>query len=225
MSKKDQDFDVCKFYMYNGPNYYLNSRALVFNIFLEPEGPEVSYYWDEVQSVFPSMKKKKPSTVIDLFANVVTEVLKMDIGLYINNFSVKEDGKYYVVAVECLDSYIAEEAVYLVSEWFKAMNDNHQYDVWGRFAELQSDFDKTMLGGPTLYSLVEAAVKKNIPVFFLKEENQFQWGYGCKQLRGRSTTFHTDSIKTPNLQCTRIWLGSFLKCVVSRLQKGKTAAP
>jgi len=32
-------------------------------------------------------------------------------------------------------------------------------------------------------------------VLYLPEENQFQWGYGKKQIRGRSTTLHVDGIK------------------------------
>jgi len=211
MENKLNDFDVSKFYVYNGPNYYLNTKALVFNIFLDPDGPEVDYYWETVKVKFLKGLKKKPSTVIDLFANILLEVLKMDIDLFINNYSIKEDGGDYVVAVECMDDYIAEDAVYLVSEWFKAMNDKIEFDINSKFNLLQVAFDKSLLGGPTIYSLVEAGLKRNIPVFFLNEENQFQWGYGCKQLRGRSTTFHTDGIKDTEFTMFKDMVGSFLE--------------
>jgi cyanophycin synthetase len=204
------DFDLRKFYVYNGPNYYLNSKALVFNIFLEPEGPEVSYYKDEVYSLFPAITKNNPSTVIDLYANVVMEILKMDIDLYLNNYSITEDEDEYVVAVEFFDDRIAEDAAYLASDWFKAMNEKATYDIKTEYAKLQAAFDKSILGGPTIYSLVEAGLKRNIPVFFLFEENQFQWGYGKKQLRGRSTTFHTDGIKDTEFTMFKDMCGDFL---------------
>ncbi len=221
MDNKERDFDVSKFYVYNGPSYYLNSKALVFNMFLDPDGPEVDYYWETVKAAFPAIIKKKPSTVIDLYAKVLIEVLKMDIDLYINNYSVREDGEDYVVAVEFLDDYIAEDAVYMLSEWFKAMNEKVVYDIKGNFIKLQAAFDKTLLGGPTLYSLVEAGLKRNIPVFFLKEENQFQWGYGCKQLRGRSTTFHTDGIKDTEFTMFKDMCGEFLEMCGFPTPKGR----
>lgn len=204
------DFDLRKFYVYNGPNYYLNNKALVFNIFLEPDGPEVSYYREEVYSVFPQISKKNPSTVIDLFANVLLEISKMEIDLFINNYSITEDQDEYVIAIEFFDDRISEDAAYLCSDWFKAMNEKASFDVRAEYVKLQAAFDKSILGGPTIYSLVEAGLKRNIPVFFLFEENQFQWGYGKKQLRGRSTTFHTDGIKDTEFTMYKDMVGDFL---------------
>jgi cyanophycin synthetase len=204
------DFDVRKFFVYNGPNYYLNKKSLVFNIFLEPDGPEVGYYKNTVYSVFPSLEERNPSTVIDLFAQTLVQVMKMDIDLFLNDYSISEDGEDYVVALEFFDEVVAEDAVYLVSEWFKAMNDDRSFDFKAEFLKLQASFDKSILGGPTIYSLVEAGLKRNIPVFFLFEENQFQWGYGKKQLRGRSTTFHTDGIKDTEFTMYKDMVGDFL---------------
>ncbi|MCD4791003.1 MAG: acetate--CoA ligase family protein, partial [Bacteroidales bacterium] len=48
------------------------------------------------------------------------------------------------------------------------------------------------------------------PVFFLFEENQFQWGYGNKQLRGRSTTVSTDGIKDTEFTMYKDMVGDFL---------------
>ncbi len=204
------DFDLRKFYVYNGPNYYLNNKALVFNIFLDPEGPEVSYYKEQVYSVFPQIVKKNPSTVIDLFANVLLEISKMEIDLFLNNYSITEDQDEYVIAIEFFDDHISEDAVYLCSDWFKSLNEKAIFDIKAEFVKLQSAFDKSILGGPTIYSLVEAGLKRNIPVFFLYEENQFQWGYGKKQLRGRSTTFHTDGIKDTEFTMFKDMCGDFL---------------
>ena len=210
MKINPDDFKVHKFYPYYGANHYLDRKALVFNIFLEPKGPEIDFYKQQVYEVFPKIKEKKPSTVINLFAEVILQMLKMDINLYINNYEISQDEGDYVIAVEFLDRYVAEDVVHVASDWFKAMNNKAPYDIQKAFEKLQADFDKTLYGGPTLYSLVEAGLKRNIPVFFLTVENQFQWGYGRKQLRGRSTTFHTDSIKDTEFTMYKDMVGDFL---------------
>src|ERR1035437_4691107 len=58
--------------------------------------------------------------------------------------------------------------------------------------------------------MVVAGIKLNIPVFYLFEENEFQWGYGKKQLRGRSTTFHTDGIKDTEFTMFKDMVADFL---------------
>jgi cyanophycin synthetase len=208
--EKLNDFDVRKFYVYNGPNYYLNKKALVFNIYLDPDGPEVGFYKKSVYKEFPSLESRNPTTVIDLFASTLVHILKMDIDLFLNEYSIGEDGEDYVVAVEFFDEAAAEECVYLASEWFISMNEDRDFDLKTKWLKLQADFDKSILGGPTIYSLVEAGLKRNIPVFFLYEENEFQWGYGKKQLRGRSTTFHTDGIKDTEFTMYKDMVGDFL---------------
>ncbi|MCX7970668.1 MAG: cyanophycin synthetase [Negativicutes bacterium] len=191
-----RDFSVSKFCVYSGPNYYLGCRAVVFNLYVDPDGPGVDFYEPEVLKHFPQLGEDLPSRVSSLFVDVLIQVLKMDLDLYLSRYAVSRDGDELVVAVEYLDDKIAEEAIYLVSDWFKAMNaSDSSFDFAGQYARLQADFDKTMFGGPTLYSLIEGGLKRGIPVNYLYEENQFQWGYGCRQVRGRSTTFHVDSIK------------------------------
>ena len=206
-----KDFKVSKFYAYSGPNYYLNRQAVVFNLYIDPKGNKVEFYKDEVLEKFPVMKEDFPGSVVDLFAEVLVQVLKMDIDLFINNHSIGEDGEEFVIAVEYLDDLVTEDAVYFVSEWFQTLNEGVNFDFDEKFLQLQDDFDKTLFGGPTLYSLIEAGLKRNIPVFFLKEENQFQWGYGKKQIRGRSTTFHVDGIKDTEFTMFKDMCGEFLE--------------
>jgi cyanophycin synthetase len=189
------DFAVDKFYFYSGPNYYLDRKAMVFNLSIDPEGKRVDFYAPHVTKEFPQMADDLPSSVVDLFADVLVQVLKMDIDLYINRYSINRDGDDFVIAVEYLDKISAEDSVYLVRDWFRAINEGDDFDFRAEFIKLQEDFDRTLYGGPTIYSLIEAGLKRDIPVNYLFEENQFQWGYGKKQLRGRSTTFHKDSIK------------------------------
>lgn len=204
------DFAVSKFFAYTGPNYYLDCQALVFNIFIAPEGDSVEFFRGEVIKEIPSIEVKKTPYVIDLFCEVLLHVMKMDIDLYLNKFSISHDGEDYVVAIEYFDRIIAEDAVYLVSDWFHSLSAKRNFNFKGLFSKLQADFDKTVFGGPTIYSLIEAGLKMNIPVFYLFEENEFQWGYGKKQLRGRSTTFHTDGIKDTEFTMYKDMVGEFL---------------
>lgn len=189
------DFAVDKFWFYSGPNYYLGTSAVVFNLYLDPDGPPVSAYADRVTAELPGLADRMPDRVADLFAEVVAEILRMGIDLWIRERTVRREEAAWVVAVEILDRIVAEDAVYLARDWFRAMDAGADFDFRTRFVALQEDFDRTLYGGPTIYSLVEAARTRNIPVHFLPDEDQFQWGYGRRQLRGRSTIFHTDGIK------------------------------
>jgi cyanophycin synthetase len=207
---KANDFALSKFFAYTGPNYYLDRQALVFNIYIAPAGDSVGYFKQEIYKHIPKIADVETPYMIDLYCEVLLHVLKMDIDLFINKYSISNDGEDYVVAIEYLDKYIAEDAAFLVSEWFRAISANREYDFHTNFTKLQAAFDKTLFGGPTIYSLIEAGLKKGIPVFYLFEENQFQWGYGKKQLRGRSTTFHTDSIKDTEFTMYKDMVGDFL---------------
>jgi cyanophycin synthetase len=190
-----RDFAVDKFSFLSGPNYYIDQKAMIFNLSVDPEGKRVDFFAPKVIEQFPQLKDDMPSSVVDLFADVLIQVLKMDIDLFINNYTVSRDGDDFVIAVEYLDKISTEDSVYLVRDWFRALVAEEAFDFQAEFIKLQEDFDRTLYGGPTIYSLIEAGLKRGIPVNYLFEENQFQWGYGKKQLRGRSTTVHKDSIK------------------------------
>ncbi|HBX51573.1 MAG: hypothetical protein A2275_07455 [Bacteroidetes bacterium RIFOXYA12_FULL_35_11] len=206
------DFYVHKFYGYTGPNLYLNKKALVFNLFIDPEGPKVEFYKERVLQKFPILNEKFPGSVVDLFAKCVVLVNKMDIDLFIENYNVSRDGEEWVIAVESLEDRMTKKVVFMVSDWFIALNENNNdFDFDKKFVELQNQFDKTLFGGPTIYSLVEGGVKRNINVHYLFEENQFQWGYGKKQIRGRSTTFNIDGIKDTEFTMYKDMVGDFLQ--------------
>jgi cyanophycin synthetase len=223
MQTRENDFDVKKFYFYNGPNHYLPGKALVFNLYISPEGPESDFYKPYIFEVFPYLEPYNIQTVADLFAHTLLEVLRMDINLYINDFAISEDGEEYIIAIEYLDDYTAEDAVMLISDWFKAINKGtiDQFNFRKKFDAIKEIFDKSILGGPTLYSLVETGMKNDIPVFFLEEENQFQWGYGRKQLRARSTTMHTDGIKDTEFTMYKDMVTEFLKMCGFPTPKGR----
>ena len=204
-----ENFQLSKFYFYTGPSYYLNKPACVFNLYISSNST-IKTYEEEVFKIFPSIKNKKAPDIVELYAETLMAILKMDIDLFINHYNISTDGDEYVIAVEYLDKGTTKAAAYLVSEWFNAIENNEYYDIKKNFEALQARFDKSLFGGPTLYSLIEAGVKLDIPVFYLYEENQFQWGYGVKQLRGRSTTFHTDSIKDTEFTMFKDMVGDFL---------------
>jgi cyanophycin synthetase len=205
-----QDFVVDKFVFYDGPNYYLNRQALVFNLSIDPQGRRVDFYTPTILKSLPQLNGHLPSSVVDLFGDVLIQVLKMDIDLYLNHYAISRDGEDFVLAVEYFDKYVTEDAVYLVRDWFRALNEKQAFDFEAQFSQLQQDFDRTLLGGPTIYSLVEAGLKRSIPVHYLFEEDQFQWGYGKKQVRGRSTTIHRDSIKDTEFTMYKDMVKDFL---------------
>lgn len=219
---KQNDFLIRKIYTYSGPSLYLNKPAVVFNLSLDPEGPEADFYKEKVLMQFPGLGQNYPEKVADVFAEVLLRVVKMDLDLYVNGFSVAPDGDEYTVAIEYLDAKLAKDCIYLVSDWFNAMNDHDEsFDFHEEFALLQKKFDKTLFGGPTIYSLIEGGVKRGIPVHYLYEENQFQWGYGKKQRRGRSTIFHTDGIKDTEFTSYKDMVGDFLELCGFPTPKGK----
>ncbi|MCU0426757.1 MAG: hypothetical protein MUF71_14140 [Candidatus Kapabacteria bacterium] len=190
-----EDFSVSKFYSYKGPSYYLARPAVVFNLYIAPAGRTVEYYQPLVSAEFLQLAKRQFERVIDLFVATLIETLRMEINLPVSESSVSFDGDSYIVAVQYLDEYVAEDAAALVAEWFAALSSEKTFDFHTSFLKLQKQFDRTIQGGPTISSIVEAGIKRKIPMFFLRSEGDFQWGYGKKQVRGRSTVFHTDSIK------------------------------
>lgn len=206
-----ENFHVSKFYFYTGPSYYLDRACAVFNLSILSNTPHVEVFEKEVFKIFPKLQSKKISDVVDLFAETLVSILKMDIDLYIERYSISTDGDDYVIAVEYLDKPVTKAAAYLTSDWFRAIEQGKDFNIKQEFEALQARFDKTLFGGPTLYSLIEAGVKLDIPVFYLYEENQFQWGYGVKQLRGRSTTFHNDGIKDTEFTMFKDMVGEFLE--------------
>lgn len=204
-----ETFTPSKFYTYNGPNFYLGAKAFVFNLNIR-NGKPLDFYQDLVRNVFPEMKQK-PGNISELFAQTLSEVLKMEIGLFIGKYDISADADDFVIAVEYLDKKITKKAVAMICDWFNKSADGEWYDFKAAFIHLQGEFDKTLYGGPTIYSLVEAGYRLNIPVVYLFEENQFQWGYGKKQLRGRSTTFHNDGIKDTEFTMYKDMVGEFLE--------------
>ena len=171
-----EDFEVHKIQFYSGPNYYLNKKAMVFNIYIKEDGLFSDFYKDAICKVYPELEKDFPDKVVDLFVKVMIKVLKLDMDLFIDRFSIMTDNDEYTVAVEYLDKYTNEDVVFFVRDWFRAISEGKEFNFEKGFKEIQDDFLRTLYGGPTLYSLIEAGLKRNIPVNYLYEENQKSFG-------------------------------------------------
>lgn len=205
-----RDFELSELHAFSGPNPHVDRQALTFALELDPDGPRADRFAPAVLAAFPQLEPRLPDRVVDLFCTTLVEVLRMGIDLHLSRWSATAEGSRYRIAVEILDRRTAEDAAHLVADWFRAIGSGRSFPFEEEFARLQARFDRTLYGGPTLYSLIEAGLKRDIPVFYLREENQFQWGYGRKAVRGRSTTFHVDSIKDTEFTTFKDMVKDFL---------------
>lgn len=203
-------FEISNLRFFPGPNRFLDCRALAFHLHVGPEARGLAPFQRAVTGKLPALARSSPRNVADLFRLALVAVLRLDLDLYIDKSCLLPAGDGHLIAAEYLDQDTAEDAVYLVRDWFRALQRERASDFDERFARLQAAFGKTLYGGPTLYSLLEAARTRRIPVHYLWEENQFQWGYGRRQVRGRSTTFHTDSIKDTEFTMYKDMVKDFL---------------
>lgn len=148
---------------------------------------------------------------VDLFIQTAIEIQKLEMELYAHLSKRTEiNGNIHEIALETIHEHTGEDTVYLTEEFLNALISGTPYPFDERFQKLQVDFDKTLFGGPTLYSIVHAAYRARVPMFYLPLENQFQWGYGIRQRRGRSTTISIDGIKDTEFTCFKDTVKDFL---------------
>lgn len=203
-------FEISNLRFFSGPNRFLDCRAFAFHLYVGPEARVVAPFLRALSGKLPPLAHASPRNVADLFRLALVAVLRLDLDLFIGKSCLLPAGEEHLIAAEYLDQDTAEDAVYLVRDWFRALQRERVSDFDERFPKLQAAFGKTLYGGPTLYSLLEAAHRRGIPVHYLWEENQFQWGYGRRAVRGRSTTFHTDSIKDTEFTMYKDMVKDFL---------------
>ncbi len=193
-----RNITIKKIYFYSGPNYYLSRACVVFNINFSPIVKEISLFKMKMAIVarFPEIADLYTKDLPELFAQALLFTQKMGINLCIDKYDVLDDDEEHSIAIEYLDEYVAEDAIYFVAQWFESIaNPKIQFNFSAKFRQLQTNFDKSLFGGPTIYSLIEAGFRLGVPVNYLKIENVFQWGYGKKAIRGRSTVLDVDGIK------------------------------
>ncbi len=188
-------FDIFNFKHYEGPNRYLETGALVFDLALTKyqEPLTIEDYVAVVGDRYPQLRTEKYQSHAHLFARTVSEVGKLDMGLHLSRWSIEYYPEYTRIAVQSLHGKTARAVVYFVWDWFEAITQNREIIYDEQMRVLQDKFRQSVYGGPTVYALLRTADRKRIPTFYLWDEGLMQYGYGRKQVRGVATTFDADS--------------------------------
>jgi cyanophycin synthetase len=194
-ARKTDAFDIFNIKHYIGPNPHLNTGALVFDFaltgHLEPRSLED--YVSIVGDRYPHLAQQTYESYADLFAHTVSEVGKLDMGLYLHRWNLKHCKDYVRISVEALHARTQRSVVYAVWDWFEAITQNEEFAFDEQLKVLQEMFRHSVYGGPTVYALFRTAYDRGIPAFYLWDEGLMQYGYGKKQVRGVATTFDGDS--------------------------------
>ncbi|MEA5515356.1 cyanophycin synthetase [Nodularia sp. UHCC 0506] len=194
-ARKTDVFDIFNFKHYLGPNPYLNTGALVFDFaIIESRQPlPIDDYISSIGDRYPHLREQTYESHAHLFARVASEVGKLDMGLHLNRWSIKPYLDYTCISIESLHERTTRAVIYLVWDWFEAINQDKKFSLDGELLTLQRRFRDSVYGGPTVYALLRTAYEKGIPTFYLWSEALMQYGYGKKQVRGIATTFDCDS--------------------------------
>ena len=188
-------FDLYNIREYLGANPYLNRAALVFDLALTgyDHPSTIESYIAVLGDIYPRLTEREYTSYAELFACTIAEVNKLDMGLHLQKWSVKEKDDFARIAIESLHLRTTREVVYLVWDWFEAIERQDNFDLAAQIDSLQQVFRSSVYGGPTVYALLRSANEKDIPAFYLWDEGLMQYGYGKQQVRGVATTFDTDS--------------------------------
>ena len=132
-----------------------------------------------------------------MFARVISEVGKLDMGLHINHWSIKPDQYYVKISIQALHELTSRAVVYFVWDWWETIPKGEDFLFEEGLIKLQNRFRLSAYGGPTVYALLRTAYNQVIPAFYLWEEGLMEYGFGRKLVRGVATTFdgysHIDS--------------------------------
>jgi len=193
-------FDPSDLRAYPGPSVHLPREAMAFELAHCADLP-VDHLWSAVVRRFPELEGEEPPRAFaELFARAVIVVQRLGMGLFATRWSVTAAGDgVATVAVQYVDPDVCRRCVDLVADWLSDELDGRPFDFEERYAAALRRFLRSRFGGPTIYSLLEAGDRAGLPDFYLESEDVVQWGYGRKQLRGRSTVLHRDSIKDTEL--------------------------
>ncbi|MEH2332343.1 ATP-binding protein [Nostoc sp.] len=194
-ARRTDVFDIFNFKHYLGPNPYLNVGALVFDFALidSREPLPIEDYIASIGDRYPNLRDQTYESYAHLFAQVVSEVGKLDMDLHLNHWSVKPYPNLTRISIQSLHERTTREVVYFVWDWFEAITQDEDFTFDEQLVRLQDKFRASVYGGPTVYALLRTAYQKGIPVFYLWEEGLMQYGLGRKHVRGVATTFNCDS--------------------------------
>jgi len=198
--ERSRPFETSRLRAYPGPSVQLPIEGVVFELAYRRDVP-VEQLWAVVTQRFAHLAAEAaPASFPELFARAVLAVQQLDLGLYATRWSVDEiAADEATVAVQYVDPDVCQRCVELVGDWLRDALGARRFDFEIRFADVLKRFLRSRFGGPTIYSILEAGYKAGLPTFYLQSEDVMQWGYGRKQLRGRSTVLHHDSIKDTEL--------------------------
>ncbi|MEH2448826.1 MAG: acetate--CoA ligase family protein [Nostoc sp.] len=194
-ARRTDVFDIFKFKHYIGPNPYLDTGALVFDFALidSREPLPIEDYIAKIGDRYPHLGSQTYESYAHLFAQVVSEVGKLDMDLHLNHWSVKPYPDLVRISVQSLHERTTREVAYFVWDWFEAITQDEDFTFDEQLVKLQNRFRASVYGGPTVYALLRTAYEKGIPAFYLWEEGLMQYGLGKKHVRGVATTFNCDS--------------------------------
>jgi cyanophycin synthetase len=194
-ARRTDVFDIFNFKHYIGPNPYLNIGALVFDFALidSREPLPIEDYITIVSDRYPNLGSQTYESHAHLFAQVASEVGKLNMDLHLNHWSVKPYPNCTRISIQSLHERTTREVVYFVWDWFEAITQDEDFALDEQLARLQDKFRASVYGGPTVYALLRTTDKKGIPAFYLWEEGLMQYGFGKKHVRGVATTFNCDS--------------------------------
>ncbi len=208
-------FDLIVVRFYDGPNPYLGRRALVWDFALTgaPTPPPLVAIHRLLTARFPTAAFPAPPSsaaaadYAALFGHTVRVISQLDWGLQLTQLAIeaRPDGVQRV-AVECLHGDTTWDSLYLAWDWWESLHQPAaaaELAFDSRFTALQQQFNRSIYGGPTTYSLLRAAAERQIPTLFLADEGLIQYGYGRHARRGIATTFDRDSHLDSDFTCRK----------------------
>ena len=177
-ARRTDVFDIFNFTYYIGPNPYLDTGALVFDFTLtEYQDPlPIKDYIDTISNFYPHIAQQSCQLYADLFARVVSEVGKLDINLYLNDWNIKPYHSFVRISIQALHERTAKAVVYLVWDWLENITNHEYFPFEEELLKLQNKFRESIYGGPTVYALWQTAYQKGIPTFYLWDEGLMQYG-------------------------------------------------
>lgn len=194
-ARPNDALDIFNLKHYSGPNPYLDTAAITYDMTLTHERDPLSLesYVQQVGHRFPHLRRHQYFSLAHLFGQVVSEVNGLDMDLPLERWAMKLYPDCVRLANQALHGKTTRAVVYCVWDWFEAITQGDPFDIDTRIQGLQQMFRSSVYGGPTVYALLRTAQDRGIPTQYLWNENLVQYGYGQRQVRGVGTTFDRDS--------------------------------
>jgi cyanophycin synthetase len=183
---------IPEYRFFRGANQFLSNRAVSFELPSVIASSDVSDFLPDVVRRFPTLEGRQLTTIRQLAAEMVLQFQSSGMQLCIDKYNISS--KSPVIAVECLDEYVAKDSIEACLEWLLAIQAGETFDFNEVSQRLRSTFERTRYSGPTYYTLMEAARSRGIQVLHLPLEGRCQMGYGKRQVRFNSTIVHYDSV-------------------------------